>query len=189
MTATPFGRFKQALSAAWPEISDSCRTCKLPDCMGYISIQPSEQAQVLRAGVQLMRVNGPKGPSFIDNYPRDAQGRAVVGVSKPKCPYRNHDGRCAVHTDKPLTCSMYPLGMEMLGEAVYWAIYLDCEYVQRIEAEGRFGIMARNLMDVVDTYLTTEEKSEIVQTFCQSYALAAWPDGVNRTTLIEEVRL
>jgi Fe-S-cluster containining protein len=189
MVDTPFGYFKQAVAAAWPDIGESCRTCKLPDCMGYISIQPSEQTQVLKAGVRLMRVNGPGGPSFIDNYPRDGQGRAVVGVSKPKCPYRDRDGRCTVHANKPLVCSMYPLGIEMVGEAVYWAIYLDCEYVQLVIAEGRFETMLRSLMDAVHTHLTTEEQAEITQTFRQSYALAAWPDGANRTALIEEVRL
>jgi Fe-S-cluster containining protein len=189
MIDPPFERFKLAVAAVWPEIGESCRTCKFPDCMGYIAIHPSEQARVLKAGVRLMRVNGPGGPSFIDNYPRDGQGRAVVGVSKPKCPYRDQDGRCSVHANKPLICSMYPLGMEMVGDAVYWAVYLDCEYVQRVIADGQFEIMSRGLMDAVHSHLTNDEQAEITQTFRQSYALAAWPDGANRSTLIEEVTL
>lgn len=187
MTKLAFHEFREAVAKCWPDMSESCRTCQMPDCMGSISVQPSERGQMLSAGIKLMRVNGPAGPVFVDNYPRDGQGRAVVGLSKPKCPYRDAEGRCSVHGNKPLICSIYPLGMEMIGDSVYWAMYLDCEYIQKIIASGRFETLTKQLMAAALTNLTASQREELTQTFRDSYALAAWPDGSNRVSIIEEV--
>lgn len=187
--ARSFSSFRAAVSQVWPNISSSCAECSHHDCMGYIMISPSESLELLQAGINQVRINGANGPVFLDNYPRDKSGNVVVGVTKPACPYRDKSGKCTVHGKKPLICDIYPLGLEMVGTDVYWAIYLDCEYIESITKSNKLNELANSLCSIIDDNLSLEEKIEIIDTYRKSYELASWPDGANNVMLIKEVTL
>jgi Fe-S-cluster containining protein len=184
-----FARFRSAVSQSWPDISSSCSECSYHDCMGYIMISPSESQELLLSGITQVRINGESGPLFLDNYPRSNAGNVVVGITKPICPYRDESGKCSVHGLKPLICDMYPLGLEMVDSRVFWAIYLDCEYVEKIRKSNKLSTLVENLCGVIDDNLTESEKIEIIDTYRKSYELASWPDGANNVMLIKEVTL
>lgn len=182
-----FAAFRARLARElWRDIGASCRNCTKPDCMGYIAVAPSERQQVMIGGMQLMQVNGPDGPTFIDNYPRADDGGVVLGTIKPKCPYRAADGSCRMHTNKPLICDLYPLGAEMQNGALWWVIYLDCAYIEMLEGTGLLPEYLARAAWVVDT-LRADELTELARLFRQSAELAAWPEGYSRVVLVKEV--
>lgn len=184
---TAFAAFRDRLAnELWRGIGESCRGCQKPDCMGYLAVAPRERRQVLLGGMQLVQVNGPNGPTFIDTYPRDDEGAIILGTVKPHCPYRAADGSCGKHTNKPLVCDLYPLGAEMHDGALWWVIYLDCAFIEMVENSGLLPEYQARASRVVDT-LREDELAELAELFRQSADLATWPEGPNRVVRVKEV--
>jgi Fe-S-cluster containining protein len=144
------GALKQAAAVVFADISASCRSCTYPDCQGYPWVVPAEEDELLAAGLQLVQLNGESGPIYLDTFPRDADGRLVVGAAGPTCPYRGPDGRCTVHAARPLTCHLYPLSLELVAGVPHWAVHRDCEFVQRAIRAGRFDALTDELRSIVD---------------------------------------
>lgn len=185
-TVSKFETFKNDLQHLWRDISDSCKECQFPDCMGYISVMPSERITLMQDGFRLMQINGRQGPTFIDNYPRNDLGEAIVGTLKPLCPYRSADGGCSKHSNKPMLCDMYPLGIEFKQGSPWWVLYQDCEHIHRIQQKGLLNKTKREVRNLTKK-LTNDQLEEITTTFLQASELASWPDGPNRVILVERI--
>jgi Fe-S-cluster containining protein len=156
MDILTLAQFKQAVDSIWSDISASCAVCADPDCLGYTWLVPEEEEALLDAGVQTVQINGASGPLFLDNYDRDARGGLVLGKRGPRCPWRGSDGRCTVHTQRPLVCHMYPFGIDGDGSGSYvWSLHTDCEYVRSRSTGQRDALVAalRRLLDRTDRRL------------------------------------
>jgi Fe-S-cluster containining protein len=168
MAISTLEEFKRAVDCVWSDISASCAVCTDPDCLGYVWLAEEEEEPLLDAGVQIVQVNGDSGPLFLDSYPRDGEGRLVLGQRGPRCPWRGADGRCTVHAARPLVCHMYPFGIDrQRGGGYVWSLHTDCQYVRSrspgqleallTELRGLLGRTDRQLMDViVGAYLNAD---------------------------------
>ena len=70
--------FKTVIGNALPDISAACVGCEWPDCRGWIWVMPDEEMDLMRAGMELLQVNGTSGPVFLNLTRRDEIGRAHV---------------------------------------------------------------------------------------------------------------
>lgn len=181
--------FKKELDELWKGIGQSCATCTDPDCLGYVWVMPEEEDALLDAGVQTVQINGRQGPIFIDSYHRDGEGRLIVNMSKPSCPYRDEDGRCSVHVARPLVCHLYPLGPEMLpdGRAI-WALHTDCSHVRSLTEAGDLELLVSKIRRLLSR-MSPALKEEIRQVFGKVYEVSAFPEGPNSFINIEEISL
>jgi Fe-S-cluster containining protein len=143
------GELKRAIAEVLAGISASCASCTYPDCQGFPWVLPAEEDELLAAGIQLIQLNGPSGPTFLDTLPRDEAGDVVLGTTGPPCPYRGRDGQCTVHESRPLTCHLYPLSIELVGGLPHWAVHRDCEHVQRAIGRGEYDSLLRQLAAVI----------------------------------------
>ena len=162
---------KRAIDDVWVDISSSCAVCTDPDCMGYIWVLGEEEDPLLDADVTLVQVNGSDGPVFLDSYHRDADGKMIVSLAGPKCPWLGEDGRCSVHEARPLVCHMYPLSLERDRHgAIVWGLHTDCQYV-RSQSEAELAQLLDRLRALIAS-VETELLDEVVGTFQKVEALS-----------------
>lgn len=144
------GQLKAAVDEVFADIGDSCKVCTDPDCQGYLWVLESEEPDLLSAGMQLVQLNAPHGPTYLDTFPRAADGGVVIGRRGQRCPYLTEAGRCKVHRDRPLVCHLYPLSIEPTGDGLMWALHNDCAYVRRATSSGRLEQLTAALRQIIE---------------------------------------
>lgn len=152
-------------------IAESCRSCAYPDCQGYPWIMPEEEGGLLNAGLRLIQFNGESGPIYLDTFNRNADGSLRIGDVGALCPYRSAGGACTVHANRPLTCHLYPLSLEIADGVVVWAVHRDCEFVQRETDAGRFEQLLDRCRALVDR-LSPELRAAMATTISRAAAIS-----------------
>ena len=147
-----YTELKARIANLWPKISDSCRTCVDPDCMGYLWLTDSDADALMRAGHNVVRVNPPHGPRFIDSYIRDSCGNVSVQGLSPCCPFLDSSRRCSIHDIRPLVCHLYPLSLETLPDGkIEWALHTNCNFVRSVSKEGKLDLLLENIRKFLES--------------------------------------
>jgi Fe-S-cluster containining protein len=148
---------------------------------------PEEEDALLDAGGQTVQVNGDNGLIFIDSYPRDSKGNLIVGISKPRCPYLDSNKKCSVHSVRPLTCHLYPLGIEtQLDGRIVWALHTDCAHVRTMKESGYQELLLCNLKQLLQR-ISSSLKEEIRIVYEKTDSIAVFPNGSNNYLVLEEI--
>lgn len=144
--------FKTVIGNALPDISAACVGCEWPDCRGWIWVMPDEEMDLMRAGMELLQVNGTSGPVFLNLTRRDEDGNEYVALGDTACHYRNADGSCSVHEARPLACHIYPLALDTTEDLEnLWALHLDCKYVDDARIAGRLDQLVDTMLTIIDS--------------------------------------
>lgn len=171
--------FEVALGEVWKGIANCCAVCTDPDCLGYVWVVEEEEEALLDAGVQLVQINGVNGPTFLDSYARDGQGRLIPNQLGPKCPWRAPNGRCTVHAARPLACHLYPLGLERDGQGWFeWGLHCDCHYVRSQDERELHDLLSR--LRALLAKVAPDLMRAVVATFRDADAIAAEGRPPNR---------
>lgn len=188
--ATPIqtiDELKRDIDELWSGIDRSCANCNDPDCLGYIWVMPKEEDLLLDVGVEIVQVNEPYGPIFIDSYPRDEHGHIIVNHSKSHCPYLDRSGRCSIHSVRPLTCHLYPLGPETLPDGrIVWALHVDCFHVRSIKQSGGQEFLITKIRQLLKR-ISPELRKEIRDVYEKVDEISVFPDGPNNFITLEEI--
>jgi len=178
---------KMELSLLWKDVASYCAKCTFPDCMGYIYVMPEEEKQLLDAGFEIVQLNGEKGPLFLDCYPRDREGRIIVNFKKPLCQYRSKCGLCSKHSDKPIVCHLYPLGLETdVSGRIFWGLHKDCLFVRNSMDNRTIDELKRKIASLI-ARIDLKLRYDIMQTYIKADKVSAKPDGENEYfPIIEE---
>lgn len=176
---------KNRIDFIWKGIEQSCKTCTDPDCVGYIWVLPDEEEAILNKGIQTVQVNGEDGPIFLDNYGRDDQGCIIVNKPKMGCPHLSEDRKCTIRDVRPLTCHLYPLGMETdLEGNIVWALHSDCAHVRNLQKSGKIDVVLQQLYALLSE-LDPSLESKILKTFAKSDFIAKFENGFNNYITIK----
>lgn len=175
-----------ALDDLYRDIERDCRECQDPDCMGYVWLLKQEARRLYERSVPLVQVNN--GPTFIHSFPTTAQGQPDLSVRYPPCSQLCTDNRrCSIYQDRPLTCCLYPLGLETKSDGtIVWALHRDCLHIRRLEDRGLlpdFECRARNIINNLSPQLL----EEIVEIYREVDAISSFPDGENNYSSLQEV--
>ncbi len=176
-----------ALDELYRGIEQDCRDCQDPDCMGYVWLLKKEAERLYERGVPLVQVNN--GPTFIHSFPTTVDGKPNLSVRYPPCSQLCTDSRrCSIYEDRPLTCRLYPLGLETKEDGtIVWALHRDCLHIRRMEERGTlpdFECRVRNIINILSPTLL----EEIVETYRAVHAISSFPDGENNYSTLQEVR-
>ena len=155
--------------------------------MGYVWLLKKEVERLYERGVPLVQVNN--GPTFIHSFSATTQGKPDLSVRYPSCSQLCTDSRrCSIYQDRPLTCRLYPLGLETKADSmIVWALHRDCLYIRRLEKRGLlldFEHRARNIINNLSPQLL----EEIMETYRAVDAISSFPDGENNYSSLQEVR-
>jgi len=175
-----------ALDALYQGIEQDCRDCQDPHCMGYVWLFKKEAEWLYDRGVPLVQVNN--GPTFIHSFPTTADGKLDLSVRYPPCSQLCTDSRrCSIYKDRPLTCRLYPLGLETRDDGtIVWALHRDCLHIRRMEERGTLPDFERHTRDVTNN-LSPTLLEEIVETYRAVHAISSFPDGENNYSILKEV--
>lgn len=167
-------------------IEQDCRDCQDPDCMGYVWLLKKEVERLYERGVPLVQVNG--GPTFIHSFSTTINGKPNLSVRYPPCSQLCTDSRrCSIYEDRPLTCRLYPLGLETKNDGtIVWALHRDCLHIRRTEERGTLPDFERRVRNVINN-LSPELLEEIVETYRAVDAISSFPDGENNYSTLQEV--
>lgn len=176
-----------ALDELYRGIEQDCRDCHDPDCMGYVWLLKKEAKRLYERGVPLVQVNN--GPTFIHSFPATNKGQPDLSVRYPPCSQLCTDSRgCSIYEDRPLTCRLYPLGLETKADGtIVWALHRDCLHVRRTEERGTLPNFERRVRNIINN-LSPELLEEIVETYRAVDAISSFPDGENNYSSLQEVR-
>ena len=176
---------KNKVDLIWKNIDSSCKTCTDPDCVGYIWVLPDEEEALLNRGIPTVQINGKDGVIFIDSYERDNDGCLIVDKAKMQCPYLSEDKKCTIRDIRPLTCHLYPLGLETNSDGkIVWALHTDCAHIRNLQHTKKIDEVInqiKNLLSQLD--ITLERK--IFDTFAKSDFIAKFENGFNNYITIQ----
>ena len=178
------GQLYGELATLYNGIERDCFECQDPDCVGYVWLLKCEAERLYNKGVPIVEINGKA--SFIHSFPVDETGRLNLGVQYPPCSQLCTDSRrCNIHEDRPLTCRLYPIGLETLQDGtIVWALHHDCLHTRRLGERGilpEFEKRARNIV----RRLSEKLRAEIVRTYREVHAVSAFPKGENNYSILE----
>ena len=175
-----------ALDELYRGIEQDCCGCQDPDCMGYVWLLKEEVERLYECGVSLVQVNN--GPTFIHSFSATAQGQPDLSVRYPLCSQFCIDSRrCSIYQDRPLTCRLYPLGLETKADGtIVWALHRDCLYVRRLEERGLLSGFECQIRNIINN-LSPQLLKEIVETYRAVDAISSFPDGENNYKEVDYV--
>ncbi len=175
------------LDELYRDIEQDCRECQDPDCMGYVWLLKAEAERLYERGVPLVQINN--GPTFIHSFPATFQGKLDLSVRYPVCSQLCAGSRrCGIYEDRPMTCHLYPLGLETKADGmIVWALHRDCLYVRRLEERGLLPDFECRARDIINN-LSPQLLEEIVETYRAVDAISSFPDGENNISSLQEVR-
>lgn len=186
---TTLEQLKDEIGRIWFNISDHCRDCKDPDCVGYIWVLPEEENSLLEIGLPIIQMNGENGPLFLDSYERDEHGCFIVDKPKMQCPYLSKEKKCSIHENRPLTCHLYPLGFETDQEGVIaWALHTDCAHIRHLGETFGISSLIAQIVEMLGR-LDPELEKKITNTFAKSDFIAKFEDGMNNYITIKNALL
>lgn len=175
------------LDDLYQDIEHNCSECQHPDCMGYTWLLKEEVSRLYERGIPLVQVNN--GSTFIHSFPVKVSGELDLSVRYPSCSQLCTDSRrcCNIHSDRPLVCHLYPLGLETTTNGtVVWALHRDCLHVERMEERGVLPQFERQARKIINS-LSSRLLGEIVETYRAVDAISAFPDGDNRYSVLQEI--
>ncbi len=177
------------LNAAWDCLfygaAQYCSQCQYPNCSGYVWLLPQEVDKLYNAGVPIVMVNSES--AFIDSFSRDEKGRVCVEEQYPKCPQQNKEGLCKIHRQRPMSCRMYPVGLEPVNGQLAWALHRDCLIIETLETEevlDKFVTIVQNTLNRISPILY----HEIMETYRKVAEISKYPDGENSIIVIKKER-
>ena len=175
-----------ALDELYRGIEQDCRECRDPDCMGYIWLLKKETERLYERGIPLVQVNN--GPTFIHSFPVTDNGQPDLSVRYPPCSQLCTDSRrCSIYQDRPLTCRLYPLGLETKADGtIVWALHRDCLHIRRMEERGTLPTFENRVKNIINS-LSPKLLEEIVETYRAVDAVSSFPDGENNYSSLQEV--
>lgn len=178
-------QLKNEVEQIWCDISDHCKNCKDPDCVGYIWVLPEEENSLLEIGLPIIQINGDNGPLFLDSYERDSEGCLIVDKPKMQCPYLSVERKCSIRDRRPLTCHLYPLGLETEQDgSIVWALHTDCAHVRHVQETIGISTLAAQILEMLGR-LAPELERKITDTFAKSDFIAKFEDGFNNYITIK----
>jgi Fe-S-cluster containining protein len=179
-------QFNAAFDELYQGMESDCKMCQYPDCMGYVWLLKKEAECMFEQGVPLVQINN--GPTFIHSFPTKLQGQLDLSVRYPPCSQLCKDERrCGIHTNRPLVCHMYPIGLETESDGTtVWALHRDCQYVQRVEERGLLATFEQKARRILNN-LSSELLEEIVGTYRSVHAITSFPNGENNFSTLKEV--
>jgi len=172
----------------YSNIKQSCDVCQEPDCVGYVWVLPREVEPLFESGVPLLQAND--GPTFIHSFPPQPNGEIDVTVKYPPCSQLRKDARlCGIHQSRPLTCRLYPIGLETQSNGtIVWALHTDCLFVQKLlEDEKSFADFKQHFLFIVDA-LSPQLLVEIIGAYREVYEISRFPSGENSYLTLKEVK-
>lgn len=176
----------KALDRLYFGIEHDCGECKDPDCMGYIWLLRDESERLYEKGVPIVQVNN--GPNFIHSFPVMTDGKPNLSVRYPVCSQLHPNcRRCTIHTDRPMVCRLYPIGLETQPDGVVmWVVHTDCLHIRRLEANGSLSELENRALGILNR-IGPELMGEIVKTYLLVDGISSFPDGENKYKPLQKV--
>jgi Fe-S-cluster containining protein len=175
------------LELLYADITQYCRECQDPDCVGFVWLLDKENARLYDLGVPLVETDN--GSSFIHSFPEKESGVLDVSVRGPACSQLCKDVRmCGIHENRPLVCRIYPVGLETAADGrIVWALHTDCHYVRRMAELNILSEFERRAMVLLNR-MSRQLESQIVEKYRKVMSISVFPDGDNKYKTLQEVR-
>lgn len=176
------------LEILYAGIEQNCFECKDPDCVGYVWLLKREAKRLEQQGVPVIEVN--RKAWFIHSFPQTSSGTLDIATPYPACSQLcTNERRCKIHTDRPLTCRLYPIGLETLADGtVVWALHQDCLHARRLGEHGLLYAFENRARAIVQR-LSAKLRAEILQTYHEVHAVSAFPKGENNYSILAYVEM
>jgi Fe-S-cluster containining protein len=116
--------FLRALSFLQRDMEEVCKSCERNTCRkchGLTWLLPDEATDLYEKGVELLEIN--EELRFLNPYPGKMQLEMNLDDPKVHCPHSRGKKDCALGSDRPLLCRMYPFDFIIQGEYMYLIIY------------------------------------------------------------------
>lgn len=186
-TVSTTEQLSTAANKLFQGIEVDCFNCKDRCCIGYVWALHSEVDGLLDQDVSLLQIND--GPHFINSFELDENGIPDLSEVYPRCSLvAKTQRRCTIHTNKPLVCAIYPIGLETTADGkVVWALHRDCQFVRRSEAGGDVDNLIKSISAIL-ARLSNSLEREILEVYKEVDGITAFPDGENRYFIVKEVK-
>ena len=161
-----------------------CADCEYPDCKGYIWLMNEEVDTLYESGVELLELNNNLHLLY---SLKNEHGEPDLTMRQPPCTHRCSDGKCKIHSIRPLVCHMYPIGPETVDGSNVWALHSECQFTENMKQNNTLSEYIHRVKKIIDN-ISVDLTNEILEHYRIMDYLSTFPEGSNSCIIICEMK-
>lgn len=157
-----WAELRNRIKDVYPNITESCKNCKYPDCRGYIYLLDNEIDEIVENDIPVLCINH---NVFLVNNFRKNDGLFDLTEYSPRCKLRCNNGMCSIQNIKPFVCLFYPIIIEKYCDGKhYWSLHKQCQYYVDLKERGIKEKIIMEFLSLLDE-ISCEMYDEIVDAY------------------------